>query len=168
MKYKLLILTGILLVSAFAKAQVTFTDASNLLGNPDLFGGVALAVVDMNDDQLDDIIRLNNGINLEIEYQQTDGTFNRSVIGNVGNPWGIAVADVDENGFNDIIVGGSYDSIRLLKANDDGTAFSLEMLDGPNIFVQNTNFADINNDGAIDYFACHDDGISSPYANDGN
>lgn len=168
MRHKLLILAGVFLLSAFAKAQVTFTDASNLLENPNLFGGVALAVVDMNDDKLDDIIRLNNGIGLEIEYQQTDGTFSRSVIGNVGTPWGIVVADVDENGYNDIIVGGAYDGIRLIKANDDGTAFSIETLGGPNIFVQNTNFADINNDGAIDYFACHDDGISSPYRNAGN
>ncbi len=168
MRHKLLMLAGVFLLSAFAKAQITFTDASNLLENPNLFGGVALAVVDMNDDKLDDIIRLNNGIGLEIEYQQTDGTFSRSVIGNVGTPWGIVVADVDENGYNDIIVGGAYDGIRLIKANDDGTAFSIETLGGPNIFVQNTNFADINNDGAIDYFACHDDGISSPYRNSGN
>lgn len=167
MKHKLLVLAGVILISAFAKAQITFTDASNLLENPNLFGGVALAVVDMNDDKLDDIIRLNNGIGLEIEYQQTDGTFSRSVIGNVGTPWGISIADVDENGYNDIIVGGSYDGIRLVRANDDGTAFSIETLGGPNIFVQNTNFADINNDGAIDYFACHDDGISSPYRNTG-
>jgi len=168
MKHKLLLFTGAILISVFAKAQITFTDASNLLENSDLFGGVALAIVDMNDDKLDDIIRLNNGVSLEIEYQQTDGTFSRSIIGNVGNPWGLVVADVDENGFNDIIVGGSYDGIRLAKANDDGSSFSVEMLGGPNIFVQNTNFADINNDGAIDYFACHDDGISSPYANNGD
>ncbi len=168
MKHKLLLFTGAILISVFAKAQITFTDASNLLENSDLFGGVALAIVDMNDDKLDDIIRLNNGVSLEIEYQQTDGTFSRSIIGNVGNPWGLVVADVDENGFNDIIVGGSYDGIRLAKANDDGSSFFVEMLGGPNIFVQNTNFADINNDGAIDYFACHDDGISSPYANNGD
>lgn len=168
MKHKLLALAGVILISAFAKAQITFSDASNLLENGDLFGGVALAVVDMNDDKLDDIVRLNNGISLEIEYQQTDGTFERLVVGNVGTPWGIVVADVDENGFNDIIVGGSYDGIRLIKANNDGTAFTVEMLGGPSIFVQNTNFADINNDGAIDYFACHDDGISSPYGNNGD
>ena len=168
MKRKLYSLAAIILVSAFAKAQVTFTDATNLLENQTLSSGVAMAVVDMNNDRLDDIIRLDNGINLQIEYQQPDGSFNRLQIGNVASPWGISIADVDENGFNDIIVGGSYDGLRLLTANDDGTDFSLTTLGGPAIFVQNTNFADINNDGAIDYFACHDDGISSPYENDGS
>ncbi|WP_299680641.1 FG-GAP-like repeat-containing protein [uncultured Dokdonia sp.] len=168
MKRKLYSLAAIILVSTFAKAQTTFTEATSILENTTLSGGVAMAVVDMNNDRLDDIIRLDNGINLQIEYQQPDGSYDRLQVGNVGSPWGISIADVDENGFNDIIVGGSYDGLRLLTANEDGTDFSLTTLGGPNIFVQNTNFADINNDGAIDYFACHDDGISSPYENDGN
>ncbi len=168
MNKKLCSLAAILLVSAFAKAQVTFADATNLLENQTLSSGVAMAVTDMNNDKLDDIIRIDNGVNLQIEYQQPDGSFERLVIGNVANPWGMSIADVDENGFNDIIVGGFYDGLRLLKANSDGTDFSSELLDGPSIFVQNTNFADINNDGTIDYFACHDEGISSPYTNDGS
>ena len=168
MKRKLCSLAAIVLVSAFAKAQITFTEATNLLENQTLSSGVAMAVTDMNNDRLDDIIRIDNGVNLQIEYQQPDGSFERLQIGNVGNPWGISIADVDENGFNDILVGGAYDGLRLLIANSDGSSFSLETLEGPNIFVQNTNFVDINNDGAIDYFACHDDGISSPYANDGS
>lgn len=168
MNKKLYSLVAILLVSAFAKAQVTFTDATNLLENQTLSSGVAMAVTDMNNDKLDDIIRIDNGVNLQIEYQQPDGSFERLIIGNVASPWGMSIADVDENGFNDIIVGGAYDGVRVITASDDGTSFSLELLDGPNIFVQNTNFADINNDGAIDFFACHDDGVSSPYANDGS
>ncbi|WP_299208332.1 FG-GAP-like repeat-containing protein [uncultured Dokdonia sp.] len=167
MKRKLCSLAAIVLVSAFAKAQITFTDATNLLENQTLSSGVAMAVTDMNNDKLDDIIRIDNGVNLQIEYQQPDGSFERLIIGNVGNPWGMSIADVDENGFNDIIVGGAYDGVRFLAASDDGTSFSLETLGGPNIFVQNTNFADINNDGAIDFFACHDDGVSSPYRNNG-
>ncbi|MFC4634180.1 FG-GAP-like repeat-containing protein [Dokdonia ponticola] len=168
MNKKLCSLAAMLLVFAFAKAQVTFTDATNLLVNQSLSSGVAMAVTDMNNDKLDDIIRIDNGVNLQIEYQQPDGSFERLIIGNVANPWGMSIADVDENGFNDIILGGAYDGVRRIIANDEGTSFSLELLDGPNIFVQNTNFADINNDGAIDFFACHDDGVSSPYRNDGS
>ncbi len=168
MKSKLLLSLIFFLFFAFAKAQITFTDASTLLENPNLTSGVTLAVVDMNDDQLDDIIRLDNSTNLQIEYQQTDGNFNILVIGQVPSPWGLSIADVDKNGFNDIILGGAYNGIQIIKANDDGTAFTAENLGGPSIFVQNTNFIDINNDGAIDYFACHDDGISSPYTNNGD
>ncbi|WP_299768043.1 FG-GAP-like repeat-containing protein [uncultured Dokdonia sp.] len=168
MKRKLCSLAAIILVSAFAKAQITFTESTSILENTTLSSGVAMAVTDLNNDRLDDIIRIDDGINLQIEYQQADGTYQRVQVGNVASPWGISIADVDENGFNDIIVGGAYDGLRLLTANDDGTDFSLSTLGGPNIFVQNTNFVDINNDGAIDYFACHDDGISSPYENDGN
>ena len=168
MKSKLLLSLSLFLFFAFAKAQITFTEASTLLENPNLTSGVSLAVVDMNDDQLDDIIRLDNSTNLQIEYQKTNGSFNILVIGQVARTWGLSIADIDKNGFNDIILGGSYNGIHLVKANDDGTAFTTETIGGPSIFVQNTNFIDINNDGAIDYFACHDDGISSPYANNGD
>lgn len=168
MKTKLPFLIGALVVSGMTHAQITFSDASSDLTNSTLKSGVAMAITDMNGDGLDDIIRLDVGTNLEIEYQQADGSFSRSDLGTVDQPWAITIADVDENGMNDILVGGFEDGLKLLKANDSGSAFGLDLLDGPTIFLQNANFADINNDGHIDYFGCHDNGLSNPYENDGN
>jgi len=74
---------------------------------------------------------------------------------------------VDENGFNDIILGGSFNGLKLILANSDGTDYTISTLEGPGIFLQNANIADINNDGTIDFFACNDVGISSAYNNDG-
>ncbi|WP_161555248.1 FG-GAP-like repeat-containing protein [Dokdonia sinensis] len=169
MKTNLYLLAGILMISAFAKAQLTFSDATDLLVNNNLRSGVAMAVTDVNNDGLDDIIRLDGAQNLEIEYQQEDGSFTLAALGTgIGGPWGMTIADVDDNGFNDIILGGSYDDLKLLKADASGTSFTVETLDGPNIFLQNANFVDINNDGNIDFFGCHDDGLSNPYKNDGS
>jgi hypothetical protein len=168
MKLKLLSLTGLLVVCAFAKAQVTFSDATSSLNNNNLRSGVAMAITDMNKDGLDDIIRLDQGDDLEIEYQQANGTFILAELGETSEPWGMVIADADKNGFNDIIVGGVNDGLRYFSANDTGDAFTMSMLGGPNIFLQNANFADIDNDGNIDYFGCHDNGLSSPYKNDGN
>ncbi len=161
-------LAGFLIVSAFAKAQVTFSDATSSLNNATLRSGVAMAVTDMNKDGLDDIIRLDQGDDLEIEYQQEDGSFMLAALGDTSNPWGIVIADTDENGFNDIIVGGVNDGLRYFNANDTGNAFTMSMLGGPAIFLQNANFVDIDNDGNIDFFGCHDNGLSSPYKNNGN
>jgi hypothetical protein len=168
MKAKLLFFTSVLFVCAFAKAQIDFSDGSSNLVNGDLKSGVAMGVTDMNGDGLDDIIRLDNADNLEIEYQQADGSFTRTDLGGVDGPWAVTIADVDENGMNDILVGGFQDGLKLFKADNSGATFTQEVLDGPGIFLQNANFADINNDGNIDFFGCHDDGISSPYENDGN
>ncbi len=150
-------------------AQVTFADSSSTLVNSSLSSGVAMGIADMNADGLDDIIRLSNASNLEIEYQGADGIWTNYDFGNTGpsNEWSMCISDVDENGYNDVLVGGAYNNLKLLKANDAGTSLTSETLPGPNIFLQGSNFADIDNDGFIDIFACHDEGISSPYKNDG-
>ncbi len=168
MKSKLLLSLSILL-PLFCVSQITFTDQTSLLVNETVTSGVSLGVCDMNGDGLDDIIRLDNASSLEIEYQQFDGSFTRLNYGSTsGSKWGMAIADIDENGFNDIIAGGAYNGIRVLTANSTGTNYTFSTLGGPSIFVQNVNFIDIDNDGNLDFFSCHDEGISSPYENDGN
>ena len=167
-KITFLAIATLLFTNGFA--QVTFTDKTSDLATSGIYSGVAMAINDLNNDGLDDLVRLNAGQNLRVDFQQADGSFvaySANYSGS-GNAWGMSIADVDENGFNDIITGGAYNSLTLWSANATGTAYSQSTLSGSSIFVQNTNFADINNDGAIDYFACHDDGISSPYQNNGS
>lgn len=154
-------------VTSGVLAQVSFTESASDLNNSTLRSGVAVAITDMNEDGLDDLVRFNNGT-LEIEYQQTDGTFTQYTGGSYGSPWGVTIADTDENGYNDLIVGGFYDDLKYITASNDGTSYSSVNLAGPSIFLQNANMADIDNDGAIDFFGCHDEGISSPYHNDGS
>lgn len=164
----LIIAIGVLFLSN-SFAQVTFTDGSSNLSNSSLSSGVAIGIADMNGDGLDDLIRLNDASDLEIEYQSVSGTFTMLDYGNVGSgkEWSMCVADVDSNGYNDILAGGSYNNVKLLMANGTGTDYSSTNLPTPLIFLQGSNFADIDNNGTIDIFACHDDGISSVYNNDG-
>jgi len=152
-------------------SQVTFTNSNPTLDNSLLTSGCAIGVSDMNGDGLDDIIRLSNARNLEVEYQTLAGTFTRLDFGSLTGPnseWGMAIADVDENGYNDIIVGGSYNYLKLLTANSDGTNYTESILSNPQIFLQNANFADIDNNGTIDFFGCNDVGVSSAYSNNGS
>jgi len=165
-KFLLIVIIGIMSHSSIA--QISFTDGTSGLNDTNLKSGVAMAVVDLNNDNLDDVLRFSNASGLRIEFQQSNGTFEKINVGNVGTVWGVTIADVDENGFNDIITGGAYNGLKIVLANNDGTAYTISTLGGPNIFLQNANFADINNDGAIDFFGCHDDGVSSPYKNNGS
>lgn len=150
---KKLLLSSILLFPSIHFAQVTFTNATSNLVNPNLTSGVAIGVCDMNGDGLDDIIRLNDARYLQIEYQNTNGVFTRLNYGNLagtGNEWGLCIADVDENGYNDIFTGGAYNGKKLLIANSTGTNYTSNSLSGSNIFIQNLNFIDIDNNGTID------------------
>ncbi|MCH9683507.1 MAG: VCBS repeat-containing protein, partial [Deltaproteobacteria bacterium] len=162
-------LGGVLAPYSSAQAIEPFIDQTATLQNPGLTSGVAIGITDMNGDGLDDLVRLDNTSALEVEFQQEDGSFVRLDYGLIGgSAWGMALADVNGDGNTDIFAGGAYDGLKLLTANADATDYESSLLPGPGVFVQCANFADIDNDGTLDLFVCNDDGISSPYTNDGN
>ncbi len=166
---KKLLFVAIIGIPTLATSQISFTNSNSKLGNSSLKSGCAIGVADMNGDGLDDIVRLSGATNLQIEYQ-TSGDFTLFNYGSIpGNnsEWGMAIADVDRNGFNDIIVGGAYNGLKLLKANAVGNNYSATTLGGASIFLQNANFIDIDNNGTIDFFGCSDESVSSAYGNDG-
>ncbi len=154
----------------FSIGQISFSDASNRLDFNTLRSGAPMGVVDMNGDGLDDIVRLDDRRLLYIEYQQADTTaFTGAFIADLGGvKWSLCVADMDQDGFNDVFTGGQYNGLYLVKANAGGGAYSVSTINSPSIFLQGSNFADINDDGAADIFACHDDGLSVPFRNDGS
>lgn len=127
--------------------------------------------VDMNGDFLDDIVIISPN-NLRIYTQLPEGGFSQIDynvpglgLGFVTPDWSIAAGDFDANGYNDLVLGNSS-RVSLVRANDNGTGYSI--ISYPqNIFTQRTNFVDINNDGHLDLFACHDVAQSHVYRNDG-
>ncbi|MCX4242459.1 FG-GAP-like repeat-containing protein [Paraliomyxa miuraensis] len=162
---------GLLALPGAAHALDPFTNATPMLNNPNVSSGVAMGVADLDGDGLDDIIRMHDADDLEIEYQQPDGTFSHYVWmqGLPGSSqWGMAIGDADGNGYKDIFAGGAYNGMKLLRANDMGDDFTLSTLPAPGVFVQCVNFADIDNNGTLDLFVCHDDGLSAPLSNDGS
>lgn len=171
MKIRILQLLLLGFVAQFSTAQVSFTNRNDRLTQSDFHSGVAIGIADMNGDNKDDIIRMNQGYELHIEYQNgPNELFTTKNLGNMGGEsrWSMCIADVDNNGYNEVLASGRYDDIRLSMANDGGTDYSLSMLpNGSSIFVQGSNFADIDNDGFVDIFACHDDGESKVWGNDG-
>lgn len=172
-QYKLLPLICLQLLAAALSAQISFSNKTNLLAPADHRSGVAIAVIDMDGDGLDDIVRLNQGKQLNIQYQTTpNAPFNVIDLGSLPSApesqWGMCTADIDNNGFADVLAGGRYDGVKIATASADGTQFSIQNLASPGTFVQGVNFADINNDGWLDAFVCHDDGISRIYGNNGD
>lgn len=135
-------------------------------------------VVDMNGDYLDDIVGVTAGTSppgvttsqVQILKQNTIGPgFTTSTITTdlaINAPsWSLAAADFDKNGFTDLLYGGGG-GVTILKANSTGTAYSV--VNYPQyVFSQRSNFIDINNDGHLDAFVCHDVAPNVYYLNDG-
>ncbi|UAB79884.1 VCBS repeat-containing protein [Marixanthomonas sp. SCSIO 43207] len=147
-------------------SQVTFVNQSDLIG--DFFDSSECAV-DMNGDNLDDYVRV-SGNGIGIDYQQPDGTFESVMysmpIENVPD-WSIAAGDLDGNGFNDLVLGNNS-RVSFVMANEDGTLYTEDDSHNEYIFSQRSTLADIDNDGDLDSFVCHDVDLSHPYRNDGN
>ncbi|MFP9115167.1 FG-GAP-like repeat-containing protein [Flavobacterium sp. RHBU_3] len=132
--------------------------------------GTVYGVVDMNGDYLDDIVAPGTS-SVGMLYQATNdsgftsATLTTTGVSNTAN-WSMAAGDFDKNGYNDLLYGGGSGADIVL-ANNDGTGFGTIHHSPQYIFSQRTNFADINNDGNLDAFVCHDIQPNVYFLNDG-
>lgn len=134
-----------------------------------ILGQYKIAIADMNGDYLDDIVSV-SASNIHILYQQADGSFEAA---NISVPsaqflptWSMAIGDLNKDGFNDLMY-GSGSGVSFYSSNSTGTGYT-HFATNNYIFSQRTNFVDLNNDGHLDAFACHDVAPNVYYMNDGN
>lgn len=129
----------------------------------------ALGIVDMDGDGRDDLVSAGN-TSVTIGIQQAGGGF---VANNVPTPpamylpsWSMCAGDIDGNGKNDLMYGGGSGATFMLM-NDEGTAFTQQGF-SQYIFSQRTNMVDIDNDGNLDAFVCHDVDANVRFMNQGD
>ncbi|EDP72755.1 hypothetical protein FBALC1_16677 [Flavobacteriales bacterium ALC-1] len=132
-------------------------------------GSYDIAFVDLNGDFLDDIVSVSSD-NINVHYQLASGGFSMNNIATTSADytpsWSLAVGDFDRNGYNDLVYGG-YPGVTFMKANNTGTGYT-EISGSEYVFSQRSNFIDINNDGHLDAFVCHDVEPNVYYINDGS
>jgi ASPIC and UnbV/Secretion system C-terminal sorting domain/FG-GAP-like repeat/Ig-like domain CHU_C associated len=147
-----------------AISQVTFSNQGSQLQTISGFSSADCAV-DVNGDGLDDVVRFGTNT-LYIDYQQAAGGFSPMVyaVPMAAIPsWSVCAADIDGNGYVDFCLGDGNEC-SFLYANDNGTGW-VEDLQPEYIFSQRTTFSDIDNDGNLDAFVCHDVAQNRPYRN---
>lgn len=146
-------------------------------------GGTIRAVVDMNNDSLDDIVSVvtinttpelppQDAIkvyDLNIQHQQSNGSFTDSdyVVGApYSSSWSLAAGDYNADGYNDLVFGNGA-GVNVVKANNNGTSYSVAT-SSTVPFTQRTNFVDIDGDNDLDVFICHDIAPNVYFINDNN
>lgn len=165
-----LLLTSLSLLFAIPLfSQFSFTNETNLLSSPSLLGTHPIAISDINGDGYDDIVVLDEFI---IFFQEIEGNgFSKLEFpfDDGDNAWGMCVGDVDNDGYSDILYGGYFNGLSVVKHSQfiDIYTRTVHEEDEFLVFLQGVNFADLDNDGNLDIFACHDVGPSRIYLGDG-
>jgi hypothetical protein len=133
--------------------------------------GTKWCVVDMNGDYLDDVVGVQgNTVSLLLQSATDSGFTSLSVQTpqvQYEPSWSISAGDYDKNGYNDLLYGSS-NGASIVLANSTGTGFGSVLQSPEYIFSQRSNFVDINNDGNLDAFVCHDIAPNVYFQNDGN
>ena len=130
--------------------------------------GSTYGAVDMNGDFLDDVVSV-GATNVNILRQIPGGftPFNYTTsAADFPASWSMSAGDLDNNGFNDLQYGAGS-GVTYMMANATGTGYN-EVSFPQYVFSQRGNMADINNDGNLDAFMCHDVDANVYYLNDGN
>ncbi len=157
--------TGFLSAVSFNTVQV----------NP--LGGIVRGVVDMNNDGLDDIVAVQSNTSLGItlsttvHHQLPGGGFQAQTYAHDSIPnrpsWSFCAGDLDGNGYNDMLFAGGS-AVSLVFADEQGTGFPRDTTYAQYVFCQRSNMVDINNDGALDAFSCHDVDPNVYFLNEGD
>ncbi|MEO8590768.1 MAG: FG-GAP-like repeat-containing protein [Flavobacteriales bacterium] len=129
--------------------------------------GSTYGAVDMNGDHLDDVVSVGSS-NINVLRQIPGGfapyNYITTAADNVAS-WSMSAGDLDGNGYNDLQYGGGG-GVTYMMANTDGSAYT-EVSFPEYVFSQRGNMVDINNDGDLDAFMCHDVDANVYYLNDG-
>ncbi|MDQ3018193.1 MAG: CRTAC1 family protein, partial [Bacteroidota bacterium] len=150
----------------------SFTDRRDMLADRDFHSAVPIAIADMNGDGLDDIVSMNKGTVLNIQYQTPDPSrpfvrYKAPVNIDLGEQNDIIIADFNNDGANDIFTVGSYDRIKMLYAVPNSYEFNLVYNTVTPFFSQGASAGDFNGDGWLDVVMLNDNGANYSMMNDG-
>lgn len=167
--FYLLITTCLFAIPMFAQS---FQVRNDLLADQDVHSAVPVAVADMNGDGLDDIISLNYGTEVLIQYQTPDParpfvSYKLPVHIELGEQNDMIIADLNNDGANDIFMSGSYDKVKIFYANPYTYDYTLTHITVVPFFSQGATAGDFNGDGWIDIVILNDNGLNYAMMNDG-
>jgi hypothetical protein len=151
-------------------SQVNFSRTNDTyLKDQNFRSGIPIAMADLNGDMLTDMVIISNNNQLFASYNRgPERRFDNQLISGLpnGNQYALLIGDLNNNGQMEILSGGLYNGFSVFRINNSGL-YELWYRTPADVFTQASNLIDVNNDGFLDLFVCHDDGPSKIYINNG-
>lgn len=160
--FRMLLVLSCCLTYSLLMGQIKFKEQAT---RQEIHSGIVCGVADINGDFYDDILVLDQskalwlGINNGSAYffwKKIDYTSSQSI-------WSIAVADLDRNGYNDIIIGGDFYGIQVFYQAQEG--FRRDTIENTQFYSQSSSIYDINKDGWLDFTICDDNAKTRIFEN---
>lgn len=131
------------------------------------YSGVPIGCCDLNGDALDDLLILDNAKHLWVGYNYGKAQFiwHEMDYHHFYPAWSINCADIDRNGYNDILISG--ESTKVIALYQYASGFIQRFVDEDFFFSQAAVLFDFNQDGWLDFTICDDNEASKTYLNDG-
>ncbi|MGB4819495.1 MAG: FG-GAP-like repeat-containing protein, partial [Saprospiraceae bacterium] len=129
------------------------------------FSGIPVCVADFNGDFVDDLLVVDQSKKIWLGINSGKAVFiwkDLQVKSNIAL-WSVSAADLDRNGFNDIVLGA--DQLGVFVLYNDGSIFKKEWVDASSFFSQGASLYDINKDGWVDFSICNDNEKSRVFEN---
>ncbi|WP_293678880.1 MULTISPECIES: CRTAC1 family protein [unclassified Spirosoma] len=162
-----LLLTMMIATSAhrIVYGQISFVNATDKLPERPFVGFLSKAVVDLDGDGLDDIVRTHSRTQqLSVLTQSSAHAFSSTLLSTLGRePIATLVGDVDKDHRNDLLTAGFYDGVTVRRNQSNG--WLADTINSPKIWMQGANLVDIDNDGWLDIFGCNDVGLNQIWKN---
>ena len=132
----------------------------------------AIGVADINGDFRDDVISLQAPRNIDLLIQtQNKGlaVANKIIIEENDWDWMVLLGDFKNSGIKSVVSSGAYNSVFVTDLLDlQNFEGSSKAIASSNMFAQGANCVDVNHDGFLDLFVCHDDADSRFFMNNGD
>ncbi len=147
---------------SFVSAQLKFQQHNTRQA---IYSGIVCAMVDINGDYNDDLLTLDQSKSLWLGVNNGSGYFFwKKLDYSASDPlWSIAVADIDRNGRNDILIGGDYYGIQVFYQTENG--FRRDTITDSQFYSQSSTVYDINKDGWLDFTICDDNAKTRVFEN---
>jgi hypothetical protein len=162
----ILILIAICSICTVTRSQVGYVNKTDNYWANNTFKSLNPVVcMDINHDLIDDIVCIARGVQLVpfISPVYDDVTWIDAPKQPMatGEMWSVTAA-YGPNGIPTMVLGGAYNTTVIAQYKD--SEWQLSSI-SPDIYTQGSNLVDVDQDGDLDYFACHDDAPSVLYLN---